>query len=323
MNGFSRFISCAILAVISLVANAGDWPRQPVKIVLPYPPGGASDVTARLLGAKLTQAWGQPVIIENRPGANGIVANQLVATSPADGYTILMANLGPNGINPAVYAKLPYDTLKDFEPVVLSTFVPLVIVTATDSQYKSLTQLIAAARDKSNKLSFGSAGNGSGSHLAGELLFSSVGVPMLHVPYKGDAPALTDVMGGQIAVALPTALAATPQVKGGKLRALAVTSKKRLPSMPEVPTVEEALGLREFEAVSWGGFMVPAGTPREIVGKINNDMNEALLAPDVAEKLRAQGAQVVGGSSEAFKTFLHSEVTKWKAVASRANIRLD
>lgn len=205
----------------------------------------------------------------------------------------------------------------------MSTFVPLVIVTATDSQYKSLTQLIAAARDKSNKLSFGSAGNGSGSHLAGELLFSSVGVPMLHVPYKGDAPALTDVMGGQIAVALPTALAATPQVKGGKLRALAVTSKKRLPSMPEVPTVEEALGLREFEAVSWGGFMVPAGTPREIVGKINNDMNEALLAPDVAEKLRAQGAQVVGGSSEAFKTFLHSEVTKWKAVASRANIRLD
>ena len=323
MNGFSRFISCAILAVISLVANAGDWPRQPVKIVLPYPPGGASDVTARLLGAKLTQAWGQPVIIENRPGANGIVANQLVAKSPADGYTILMANLGPNGINPAVYAKLPYDTLKDFEPVVLSTFVPLVIVTATDSQYKSLTQLIAAARDKSNKLSFGSAGNGSGSHLAGELLFSSVGVPMLHVPYKGDAPALTDVMGGQIAVALPTALAATPQVKGGKLRALAVTSKKRLPSMPEVPTVEEALGLREFEAVSWGGFMVPAGTPREIVGKINNDMNEALLAPDVAEKLRAQGAQVVGGSSEAFKTILHSEVTKWKAVASRANIRLD
>ena len=323
MNRFSRFISCAILAATSIISNAAEWPSQPVKIILPYPPGGASDVTARLLGNKLSQAWGQPVVIENLPGGIGIVANQLFKQSAADGYTILMANLGPNGINPAVYAKLPYDTLKDFEPVILTTLVPLVIVTATDSPYKTLNDLIAAAKDKSKKLSFGSAGNGSGSHLAGELLFSTIGVPMLHVPYRGDAPALTDVMGAQIAVALPTAIAATSQVQGGKLRALAVTSKKRLPSMPDIPTVEEALGLPDFEAVSWGGFMVPAGTQGEVVGKINRDINKALQEPDVAEKLKAQGAQIVGGSSESFKTFVHAEVAKWKSVATRANIRLD
>jgi len=319
----NRHVLMALLVTTSLVANAAEWPIQPVKIVLPYPPGGASDVTARLLGAKLSQIWNQPVLIENRPGANGIVANQFVAKSAPDGYTVLMANLGPNGINPAIYPKLPYDTVKDFEPVILTTKVPLVIVTAPTSPFRSLTQLVAGAKEQPTKLSFGSAGNGSGSHLGGELLFSTVGAPMLHVPYKGDAPAITDVMGGQIATALPTAVAATSQVKGGTLRALAVTSRKRLPSMPEVPTVEEALGLNNFEAVSWGGFMVPAGTPKEIITKMNTDMNRALVMPDIVDKLQAQGAEIVGGSPDAFKEFVHAEVVKWKGVASRANIKME
>lgn len=323
MNRAIRLISFAVLSFTSLVASAADWPTQPVKIVLPYPPGGASDVTARLLGAKLSQTWNQPVVIENRPGANGIVANQAVAKSPADGYTILMANLGPNGINPAIYSKLPYDTLKDFEPVILTTIVPLVIVTSADSPYKTLAQLVAAAKENPSKLSFGSAGNGSGSHLTGEMLFPMVGAEMLHVPYKGDAPALADVMGNQIEIALPTALAAVSQVKGGKLRALAVTSKKRMESIPDVPTVEEALGLQDFEAVSWGGFMVPAKTPKNIVNKINIDMNKALSAPDTAEKLRAQGAEIVGGSVDWFDQFIRAELSKWKSVATRANIKLD
>ena len=323
MNLIFRALCFAALSTVFLGVQAADWPSQPVKIVLPYPPGGASDVTARLLGAKLSQTWNQPVVIENRPGANGIVANQIVAKAPADGYTVLMANLGPNGINPAIYSKLPYDTLADFEPVILTTIVPLVIVTAADSPYKNLSQLVAAAKEKPGTLSFGSAGNGSGSHLAGELLFPMVGASIQHVPYKGDAPAMTDLMSNQIASALPTALAAVPQVKGGKLRALAVTSRKRMGSMPDVPTVEEALSLPNFEAVSWGGFMVPTGTPKEIVAKMNADMNKALHAPDVASKLQEQGAEIAGGSSASFKDFVRAEISKWKGVAARANIKLD
>lgn len=310
-------------SLASQVAAAAEWPSRPVKIVLPYPPGGASDVTARLLGVKLTQAWGQPVVIENRPGANGIIANQAVAQSAPDGYTILMANLGPNAINHAVYTKLPYDTLKDFAPVILTTTVPLVIATAANSPIKSLSQLITMAKEQPGKLSYGSAGNGASSHLAGELLLSMTGVRMLHVAYKGDAPSITDVIGGQIAVALPTTIASIPHVKSGKLRALAVTSKKRISSLPDVPTVDEALGIQNFEAVSWGGFMVPAGTPRDTIIKINAEINKALAMPDIAEKLKEQGAEIVGGTPDAFNEFLTAEVVKWKQVADRAKIRLN
>ena len=322
MNYFKRLLASSIFIGASLV-HAAEWPSQPIKIVLPYPPGGASDVTARLIGGHLSQAWGQPVVIENRPGANGTIANLAVAKSPADGYTLLMANLGPNGINHAVYSKLPYDTVRDFQPIVLTTLVPLVVVTAADSPVQSLRDFVVTAKRPNTKLSFGSAGNGSGSHLAGELLFSALGASMLHIPYKGDAPAIMDVMSRQIAAALPTALAATPHVQSGKLRALAVTSRTRLPSMADVPTVEEALGLAGFEAVSWGGFMAPAATPKHIILKINAEVNRALTTPDIADKLRAQGAQIAGGTPEAFSAFIHAELAKWKAVAMQAKIKLE
>ena len=322
-----RKIATALMLIGALwgaqTALAKDWPAQPVRIVLPYPPGGASDVTARLLGAKLSQAWGESVVIENRPGANGIIANEAVAKSAPDGYTVLMANLGPNAINPAVYSKLPYDNLKDFAPVVLTTLVPLVIVVSADSPIKSLSQLIAMAKEKPGAVSFGSAGNGASNHLAGELLAATTGVKMLHVPYKGDAPSLTDVMGGQITMALPTVLAGVPNIKGGKLRALAVTSKKRISSLPEVPTVDEALKISGYEAVSWGGFMVPAGTPADVIAKINAETNKALQMPDVSEKLIAQGAEIAGGTPEAFNSFLRAELAKWKRVADGAKVRLD
>ncbi len=326
----TRYLRRAVAALLCIGALAGgpaaiarDWPSQAVRIVLPYPPGGASDVTARLLGMQLGQAWNASVIVENRPGANGIIANELVAKSPADGYTVLMANLGPNAINPAVYAKLPYDTAKDFAPVILTTKVPLLIVTAADSPLMNLGQLIALAREKLGKVSFGSAGNGSGSHLAGELLAMTTGTKMLHVPYKGDAPALTDLMSSQLTIALPTALAGVPHAKNGKLRALAVTSQGRIPSLPDVPTVNEALGISGFEAVSWGGLMVPAGTPAEVVTKINAETNKALQVPDIRAKLTAQGAEVVGGTPEAFGAFLRAELSKWKRVAEAAKVRLE
>jgi tripartite-type tricarboxylate transporter receptor subunit TctC len=323
MIRFSRLCASVVLAVASFATNASDWPSQSVKIVLPYPPGGASDVTARLIGAHLSQVWKQPVVVENRPGGNGAIANVAVAKAPGDGYTILMANLGPNSINHAVYPKLPYDTVKDFQPIVLTTLVPLVIVSSGDSPFQSLRELVERAKRPNTNLTFGSAGNGSGSHLAGELLFGAARAPMLHVPYKGDAPAISDVMGGQIAAALPTALAATPHVQSGRLRALAVTSKTRLPTMPDVPTVEEALGLAGFEAVSWGGFLAPAGTPGHIIAKFNSEVNKALRAPEITEKLRAQGAQIAGGSPDAFGAFIQAEIAKWKAVAVQAKIKLE
>ncbi|WP_042876246.1 tripartite tricarboxylate transporter substrate binding protein [Cupriavidus necator] len=327
MHRYLRQASAALLCLAAISgwqhAAAKDWPAQPVRVVLPYPPGGASDVTARLLSAKLSQAWGESVVIENRPGANGIIANELVAKSAADGYTVLMANLGPNAINPAVYSKLPYDSVKDFAPVILVTTVPLIIVTAANSPIKDLRQLIAMAKDKPGQITFGSAGNGASNHLAGELLNTMAGVKMAHVPYKGDAPSLTDVLGGQIHVALPTALAGMSQVKSGKLRALAVTSKKRLPSLPDVPTVDEALGINGYEAVSWGGFMVPTGTPPAIITKMNAEFNKALQYQDIREKLMAQGAEIVGGTPESFDAFFRAELAKWKKVADSAKVRLD
>ena len=328
MTRYPRRMATALMLIVALcsggqAAIAKDWPTQPIRIVLPYPPGGASDVTARLLGMKMSQAWGTTVVIENRPGANGIIANEAAAKSPADGHTILMANLGPNAINPAVYAKLPYDTAKDFAPIILTTIVPLVVVTAADSPVKSLAQLIALAKEKPGQVTFGSAGNGAGSHLAGELLAMKTGTKMLHVPYKGDAPAITDVMGGQLTIALPTALAGVPHIKSGKLRALAVTSPKRIASLPDVPTVNEALGIDGYEAVSWGGLMVPIGTPAEVITKINAETNKALQMPDVKLKLMALGAEIVGGTPEDFNTFLRAELVKWKQVADGAKIRLD
>lgn len=320
------FLAAALalgLAAAGAAAQPREWPSQPVKMVLPYPPGGASDVTARLLGARLSQAWEVPVLVENRPGANGIVANEAVAKAAADGYTLLMANLGPNAINHAVYARLPYDTARDFAPVLLTTVVPLLIVVPQESPLKTLPQFIAAAKARPETATFGSAGNGAGSHLAGELLATMTGAKLLHVPYKGDAPALTDLMGGQIAVALPTALAGLPHVRGGKLRALAVTSESRIASLPDVPTVDEALGLKGFTAVSWGGFMVPTGTPAPVISRINADLNRALTLPEVRAKLEEQGAVVVGGTPEAFGRFLQVELAKWKKVAETARIKLD
>lgn len=319
---FARVLIGAVFLLSSAVQGK-DWPTQAVKIVLPYPPGGASDVTARMLGAELGSVWNVPVVIENRPGANGIVANEYVAKAPPDGHTILMANLGPNAINHAVYAKLPYDTLRDFAPVILTTKVPLVLVTGADSPFKSLAQLVAHARSHSGELSYGSAGAGASSHMAGELLSAMAQVKFLHVPYKGDAPALTDLMGGQVAFALPTALAAMPHLKSGRVKALAVTSEARLASLPDVPTVSEALGLPDYAATSWGGFMVPIGTPDKVVRKLNADFGALLGNETIRRKLEEQGAVTVGGSPEDFGLFLREELVKWKRVAQQANIQLE
>lgn len=326
MKSFIKRCTVSLLFSAALIgpqfAAAQEWPTQQVKLVLPYPPGGASDTTARLLADKLTKEWGQTVVVDNRPGANGIIANELVASAAPDGHSILMANLGPNAINHAVYSSLRYDSVKDFDPVILTTLVPQVILVKADSELKTLKDLVEMAKSKPDDVTFGSAGIGASNHLSGELLSSMAGIKMRHVPYKGDSPSITDTIGGQIVMVLPTVIAGIPHINGGKLKPLAVTSKERVTSLPEVPTVNEALGLDSFEAVSWGGFLVPTGTPPAVIEKINAGINKALQMPDIQAKLTELGASIVGGTPAEMGQFLVAENAKWKKVADDANIRL-
>ena len=316
-------LAALVTLALPLAAHAQAWPaRGPIRFVIPYPPGGASDVTARTLGAKLSEILGQAVVIENRPGANGIIALEQVAKAPPDGYTLLMANLGPNAINPVVYSKLPYDAIRDFAPILLTSIVPQILVVNPALPIRTLGELIAYAKANPGKLNFASAGNGASNHLSGELFNAMAGVKMEHVPYKGDTPAMTDVMAGTVAVMFPTAIAATPHVRTGKLRAIAVTSRKRIPSLADVPTVAEG-GVPGFEAVSWGGVMATAGTPPDVVARLNAEYNRILKMPDVAAKLESLGAEIVGGTPDEFATYLKAEIAKWGKVARDNNVKLD
>jgi tripartite-type tricarboxylate transporter receptor subunit TctC len=310
----------ALLLPLSVYAQA--WPtKQTIKFIVVYPAGGASDVTARMIGAKLSESIGQSVVIENKPGANGIIATEYVAKAPPDGYTLLMANLGPNAINPVVYKKLPYDAVKDFSAITLTTIVPQFIVVAPTQPINSIADLITYSKANPGKVTFASAGNGASNHLSGELFNTMAGIKMEHVPYKGDAPGLVDVMSSQVTVALPTAIAAAPYVRSGQLRALAVTSNKRLPSFPEVPTVAETVS--GFEAVSWGGVMAPAGTPPAIINRLNSEILKILKMPDVAEKLKGFGAEIVGSTPAQFDAYVKSEIAKWGKVARDNRVVLD
>jgi tripartite-type tricarboxylate transporter receptor subunit TctC len=303
--------------------QAQQWPtRGQIRFVVPYPPGGASDVTARLIGAKLTVALGQSVVIENRPGANGIIALDNVARSAPDGYTLLMANLGPNAINAVIYSKLPFDPIKDFTCITLTSINPLVVLVNPALPIHSMKELIAYAQAHPNKLTFASAGTGAANHLAGEMMKSMAHIQMVHVPYKGDSPSIPDVISGTVSMMFPTLIGGIPLVKSGQLRAIAVTSAKRTPTMPTVPTVAES-GIPNFEAVSWGGVMGPKGMPPEIVARLNTEILKILKMPDIQEKMSGLGAQVVGSTPQEFSTYLTAEIGKWGKVARESNIKLD
>ena len=318
--------ACLLAASACLACSAAlaqSWPaRGPIKIVIPYPPGGASDVTARVLANKLTDALKQSVVVENKPGANGIVALESVAKSAPDGYTLLMANLGPNAINPALYTKLPYDPIKDFTPITLTSVVPLVILVTNSLPVKTMPELIAYAKANPTKLSYASAGNGAANHLAGEMIKSMAGIRMTHVPYKGDAPGMPDVIAGTVSMMFPTIIAGMPNIKSGSMRPIAVTGARRSASLPDIPTVSEA-GIPGFDAVSWGGVMGPGGLPPEIVQRLHAEIVRILKMPDVAEKLSSLGADIVGSTPEEFNQYLRAEIAKWGKVARDNNIRLD
>lgn len=317
MNVLMRLIGMGLsaLALTTMAGNAlaQSYPAKPIRFVVPYPPGGASDVTARIIGQKLTEAWGQPVVIENRPGANGNLAADQVAKAPADGYTMLMGNVGPNAISPSLYPNLPYDPVTSFAPVTLTTTVPIVLLVSPSLPVKNVKELIAYAKANPNKVNFASAGNGSSNHLTGELFKSTAGIDIVHVPYKGDAPALTDLMGGQVSMMFATVVAAMPHIKSGRLQALAVASAKRIAVMPNLPTFAES-GVPGFESSSWGGILLPAGTPKEIVAKMHGAVKTILAMPDVKVRLNDLGTEIVGNTPEEFGSYIKSETAKWGKV---------
>ena len=302
-------------------AQAPAWPAKPVKIIFGFPPASATDVIARAVGAKLQERWGQPVVIDNRPGAGGNLGSEIAARQPADGYTIFFGTVA-NAISVSLYSKLNYDYLKDFTPITLVATTPLVLVANADFPAKSVRELIAFAKANPGKVNFGSGGVGTSNHLAGEMFKSATGTDLVHVPYKGTPAAHTDLLSGQISLMWDNIVAVTPHIRSGKLRPIAVTSAQRATSLPDVPTMAEA-GLAGFEAVSWIGALVPVGTPKPIVDRIHTDLVAVLRMPDVQEKLAASGAVLVGNTQEQFAEWNRREIAKWSKAVKDSGARAD
>lgn len=309
----------ALLLAASGAALAQSFPDHPVRIIVGYPPGGGTDLVARLIQQPLATRWGQPVVIDNRPGANAIIAAEAVAKAKADGYTLLMAYATEVALNPVTERKLPYDPARDFAPILQLASAPLVLAVNPQLPAKDVKELIALARAKPGTLSYSSSGSGSVHHFAGELFKLQTGADVLHIPYKGSGPATADAVSGQVQVTYASVASVLRFVQAGRLRALAVTSKKRSPQMPEVPSMTEA-GLADFELTSWYGLLAPAGTPPEIVRKVNADVAKVLARPDVRERLINGGQVPGGGSSEQFTKFLRDEIAKYAKVIKAAGI---
>jgi tripartite-type tricarboxylate transporter receptor subunit TctC len=304
------------------LAAAQAWPGKPLKLVVPFTAGGSTDTVARIVAEKLTTRLGQPVIVENKAGAGGAIGSDFVAKSRADGYTMLVGTSSTIAIAPHVYTKLPYEPTRDFAPVVLLGTADVMIVVNSNVPVRSIRELLAYAKANPGKLTFASAGNGSISHLLGEYFKSMAGVDMLHVPYKGDAQMVTDLMGGQVNMAFGTAVGFLPHLKTGRVVALAVTNPKRSTTQTQLPTVSEA-GVPGYEAVQWFGIAVPAGTPKEIIQRLNSEIRAILALPEVRARFTELGFDVVGDTPEEFAEFLRSENAKWKKIADIAGTKLD
>jgi tripartite-type tricarboxylate transporter receptor subunit TctC len=304
-------------------SSAQPYPAKPIRFVVPFPPGGPLDIMGRGVAQKLQEAWGQPVVVDNRPGAGGGIGADLVAKSPGDGYTLLMGAVSTHAINPSLYAKIPYDPQKDFVPVALVAQVPNILVVNPSLPVHSVKELIDYARAKPGSLSFGSGSTGSTGHLAGELFKTEARVDMVHIPYKGGAPAMQDLLAGQTQLMFDNLANALPQVKAGKLRALAVTTLKRAPAVPDLPTVAES-GLPGFDLTTWFGVFVPAGTPRATVVQLNAEIVKALASKDLADRLAAMGAAPSENNTpESFAAFVRAEAAKYAQVVKSSGARVD
>ena len=297
----------------SLPASAQPYPNRPLRIVVPFPPGGGTDIGTRIVAQKLQEAWGQAVIVENKPGAAGIVGTELTAKSAPDGYTFMMGNIGTHAINVSLYKKLAYDPVKDFAPVSMVADLPLLLLVHPSVPANSVKELIALAKSQPGKLNFSSSGAGGSMHVAAELFKSMTGVDMVHIPYKGGAPAVADLLSGQVALSFSTVLETIQHVKAGKVRALAVTNDHRSIALPDLPTIAEA-GLPGYQSISWLALFAPAGTPKEIVNKVSAESVRILKLPDVKERLLAQGAEPIGSTPEQLAATLAADIAKYAKV---------
>ncbi len=316
-----------LLVAYSVIAfpahvSAQNYPAKPVRIIVPFPPGGESDNYARPISAKMSELYGQQMLVDNRPGAGGSVGMQIAAAQPPDGYTLVWGSTGTHGIGPNVYKKLPYDPVKDFEPVILIRLGQNILVVHPSVPVKNVKELVAVAKAKRGGLNFASSGNGTISHLAGELFKNMTSTDMVHVPYKGSAQAMVDLLSGQIDVMFDSISSALPQAKAGKLRSLAVTGAKRFPGLKDLPTISES-GVKGYEVTGWLAIWAPARTPKDIVGKLNTDINKILQQPDILRVFADNGSEPGGGSPERLGNHVKSEIAKWGAVVKAANIKVE
>lgn len=313
-------VGIALLSITLCMAES--YPSKPVRFISPYAPGGGTDIMARTLAQKLTESLGRQVVVENRPGGGGITGTETAAKAPPDGYTILLGSKGPLTVNPALYSKLPYDTLHDFAPISLISIVPALLAVHPSLPVKSVKELIALARARPGQLTFSSSGNGGSGHLSGEQFAALAHAKMVHVPYRGTGPATTALLSGGVTMSFGNLVALMSHVHAGRLRALAVTSAKRLSATPQLPTVSEA-GLPGYQYVTWYGVLAPAGTPRDIIAKLNAELVKIARQPEMRERLTGEGGQVVGSTPEEFAAYLKTELVNSARLVKMANVRAD
>ena len=324
MNPFVRSILFAALSGAPALAAAADqpYPAKPIRLVVPFPAGGGTDIISRVVGNKLAETQKWVIVVDNRPGAGGNIGVDLTAKAPADGYTIVMGQTSNLAVNPTLYAKMPYDALKDFAPVVSVADAPLVLVVAAGSPFKTLADVVAAAKAKPGMVTLATPGNGTVAHLTGELFQKAAGIKLQHVPYKGSSQAITDLLGGSIQLLMASVPTANGQIKGGNMRALAVTSEQRAADLPSVPTINES-GYKGFDARTWFGLLAPAGTPPAVVAKLNAEVNKVLKMAEVREKIRTEGGDVLGGTPEQFASMIKSEHVRWGKVVKESGAKID
>jgi tripartite-type tricarboxylate transporter receptor subunit TctC len=316
----------ALLACIGAIASAptaAQYPSKPIRLLVGFPPGGSTDVLARQVGAKLGEALGQQVVIDNRPGATGNVASETVAKANPDGYTLLMATVASHGINPALFKKVPYDPVKDFQPVTLVATYPLVLAANPAVGVKTTKQLIELAKSKPGQIRVASSGNGSPGHLSAEIFKSMSGADLLHIPYKGGAPSTIAVLSNEAQITFATLPGMMPHLKSGRALALGVTTAARSPALPEVPTIAESGGLAGFDVSSWAGIVLPAHTPKDVVTRVHREIVKALNSPDMLSRLSAEGANPVGNSPDQFAAFIKSELAMWAKAVKQAGTQID
>ena len=324
MKGATMFSSR--LLAIALVFSAGatlaqNYPNKAVRVIVPFPAGGSTDIVGRTVAQKLSELWGQPVVVDNRAGGGTVIGTDIVAKAAPDGYTLLVTP-APFTINPSLLAKLPYDALADFAPITLINTTPLVVVVNPGVPARSVKELMALAKARPGQLNFGSSGTGGSNHLAGELFNAMAGVKMVHIPYKGNAPALIDLAGGHVDLIFNGLTSALPLIKSGKLRALAVTSLQRSAALPDAPTLDE-VALKGFVAVAWNGLGAPANTPRDVIAKINTDVVRIVSSPELKERLKAEGSDPVGSTTGQYAAFLRDEIAKWAKVIKFARVKAE